>query len=155
VSADVRNALEAKAKPVKEFTLARYGDEKKMSLSDYRGKVVLLNFWYPFCGPCRGENPELQMVLAKYGPDNFVILAVNVHPEEDKFVLPYINGNKFGFIPLRGNLEFAEKEFQARGMPTNFLIDPQGRMVFKPGIIRGDEVRKLELQIEALLPRAN
>lgn len=155
VKADVEKALESKAKPVKDFTLERYDTGEKVSLSDYRGKVVLLNFWYPFCGPCRGENPDLQKALTKYGSDGFVILAVNVHPEEDKFVMPYIKGNKFDFIPLRGNMEFAEKEFQARGMPTNFLIDPQGRIVFKPSVIRGDELRKLELQIEALLPRNN
>jgi thiol-disulfide isomerase/thioredoxin len=152
VSADVRRLLEAKAKPVKDFTFIGYGDVKQVSLSDYRGKVVLLNFWYPFCGPCRGENPELQKVLEKYGPDKFVILAVNVHPEEDKYVLPYIRGNKFGFIPLRSNLEFAAKEFQAIGMPTNFLIDPEGRIVFEPGITQGKKVRTLELQIEELLP---
>lgn len=155
VNADVRGSLEAKAKQVKDFSFTKYGDEKQVSLSDYRGKVVLLNFWYPFCGPCRGENPQLQKILEKYS-DKFVILAANVHPQEDKFVLPYITGNKFDFIPLRSNLEFAEKEFQARGFPTNILIDPQGRMVFKPRGIRGaDEVRKLELQIEALLQRGD
>ena len=155
ISAEVQRLLEAKAKPVKDFSFPRYGDEKQVSLSDYRGKVVLLNFWYPFCGPCRGENPELQKVLDKYGPDKFVILAVNVHPEEDKYVLPYIKGNNFGFIPLRSNLEFAAKEFQAIGMPTNFLIDVQGRVVFQPRVIQVDKLRTLELQIEALLPRLN
>jgi thiol-disulfide isomerase/thioredoxin len=152
VSAEVRLALEARAKPVKDFSFARYGDEKQVSLSDYRGKVVLLNFWYPFCGPCRGENPELQRILEKYGSHNFVILAVNVHPEEDKYVLPYLNGNKFGFVPLRSNLEFAAKEFQAIGMPSNFVLDQKGRIVFQPRVIQGDKVRTLELQIEALLP---
>ena len=152
VRADVRNALEAKARPAKDFSLARYGDEKQVKLSDYRGKVVLLNFWYPYCGPCRGEFPDLQKVLEKYGPDRFVILSVNVHPEEDSYVLPYMNGKKWGFVPLRSNTEFAEKEFGASGYPTNLLIDTEGRIVFKPGVIRGDDVRKLELQIEALLP---
>ena len=155
VDADVRNSLNAKAKPVKDFSFARYGDGKQVSLSDYRGKVVLLNFWYPFCGPCRGENPNLQKVLEKY-KDKFVILAVNVHPDEGKYVLPYTNGNRFGFVPLKSNMEFAEKEFQARGMPSNFLIDPEGRIVYKPGVTQGqDEVRKLELQIESLLPQSN
>jgi thiol-disulfide isomerase/thioredoxin len=155
VRADVRQALEAKAKPVKDFSFPRYGDEKQVKLSDYRGKVVLLNFWYPYCGPCRGEFPELQKVSEKYGPDRFVILAVNVHPEEDDYVLPYMKGKKWGFVPLRGNVEFAEKELGANGYPTNLLIDTEGRIVFKPGVIRGDEVRKLELQIEALLPRGD
>ena len=117
--------------------------------------MVLLNFCYPLCGPWRGENPNLQKVLEKY-KDKFVILAVNVHPDEGKYVLPYTNGNRFGFVPLKSNMEFAEKEFQARGMPSNFLIDPEGRIVYKPGVTQGqDEVRKLELQIESLLPQSN
>jgi hypothetical protein len=65
-----------------------------------------------------------------------------------------MKGKKWGFVPLRGNVEFAEKEFGASGYPTNVLIDTEGRIVFKPGVIRGDEVRKLELQIEALLSGA-
>lgn len=67
INSDVLSKLEARAKPVKDFTLTQYGTEKPVTLSDYRGKVVLLNFWYPFCGPCRGENPELQKILKKYG----------------------------------------------------------------------------------------
>lgn len=152
INSDVLGKLEARAKPVKDFTLTRYGTEKPVTLSDYRGKVVLLNFWYPFCGPCRGENPELQKILKKYG-DKFVILAVNAHPEEDKFVLPYIRGNKFDFIPLRGSREFAEKEFGVGGMPANFLIDQTGRILYTPGVVRGEAARSLELQIETLLQR--
>lgn len=154
VEADIWQRVEAQAKPAKDFTLARYGDEKPISLSDYRGKVVLLNFWYPFCGPCRGENPHLQKLLTKFGPDKFVILAVNVYPTEDQFVLPYIRGNKFGFVPLHGNEEFAEEEFGARGYPTNVLIDQQGRIAGKPGVLRGeDSLRTFELQVQLMLSR--
>ena len=57
VDADIWKLVEAKATPAKEFTFPRYGDEKKISLADYRGRVVMINLWYPFCGPCRGEAP--------------------------------------------------------------------------------------------------
>jgi thiol-disulfide isomerase/thioredoxin len=154
INADLWRELDAVAKPANEFTLAHYGDEKKQSLSDYRGKVVLLNFWYPFCGPCRGENPTLQKVLRKFKSDQFVMLAINVHPEEDAFVLPYLKGNKFDFIPLRGSAEFAAKEYNAIGMPTNFLIDQQGRIIFKPGVVRGEDGEEtLELQVKMLIER--
>ena len=154
VDADVWRVVEAKATPAKDFTFPRYGDEKKVSLADYRGRIVLLNLWYPFCGPCRGEAPYLQKILKKYGPDNFVILAVNVHPNEDQFVLPYLKGNAYSFIPLRSDLEWASRDYKARGYPANYLIDQQGRIVAKPGVVRGAESqRKLELQIEALLSR--
>ena len=153
VEAGIRALLEANASTPAPFTLPHYGDEQPTSLADYRGKVVLLNFWYPFCGPCRGEAPFLQKVLEKYGPRGFVILSPNVHPAEDQFVLPYLKGYGYGFIPLRASQEFAEKQYNARGMPANFLIDREGRILFKPSVIRGANAqRTLELQVEALLP---
>ena len=150
--AEIREVLEEDAEEIKDYSFERYDNGEWVSLSDFRGKVVLLNFWYPFCGPCRGENPELQKVLEKYGPEGFEILALNVHPEEDEFVLPYATGNGFDFIQLRSDLEFAQAEFQARGMPTNFLLDIEGRKVLRLPPISGTRVRTLELQIEALLP---
>ena len=152
IRADIRDVLEEGAEEIKDYSFERYDNGEQVSLSDFKGKVVLLNFWYPFCGPCRGENPELQKVLEKYGPEGFEILALNVHPEEDEFVLPYATGNGFDFIQLRSNMEFAQAEFQARGMPTNFLLDIQGRKVLRLPPISGTQVRTLELQIESLLP---
>lgn len=152
IRAEIRDVLEEGAEGIKDYSFERYDNGEWVSLSDFRGKVVLLNFWYPFCGPCRGENPELQKVLEKYGPEGFEILALNVHPEEDEFVLPYATGNGFDFIQLRSDMEFAQAEFQARGMPTNFLLDIEGRKVLKLPPIMGTSVRTLELQIESLLP---
>ncbi|MCY3606066.1 MAG: redoxin domain-containing protein [Gammaproteobacteria bacterium] len=152
VRADIRAVLDEGAEELEDYSFERYDNGERVSLSDFRGKVVLLNFWYPFCGPCRGENPELQKVLEKYGPEGFEILALNVHPEEDEFVLPYANGNGFDFIQLRSDMEFAQSEFQARGMPTNFLLDIEGRKVLRLPPIAGTQVRTLELQIESLLP---
>jgi thiol-disulfide isomerase/thioredoxin/Tfp pilus assembly protein PilF len=152
VDGDVREALEKTAKPSHEFSLPIYGAGRKISIAEYKGKVVLLNFWYPFCGPCRGEFPYLQNILDKYGPKGFVILSINVHPEEDQFVLPYIRNRKWGFVPVKADEDFASKNYQARGYPTNFLLDQQGRIIYKPGVIRGlDAQRSMEIQIETLL----
>ena len=152
IRAEIRGVLEEDAEKIKDYSFERYDNGEQVTLSDFKGKVVLLNFWYPFCGPCRGENPELQKVLEKYGPEGFEILALNVHPEEDEFVLPYATGNGFDFIQLRSDMEFAQAEFQARGMPTNFLLDMEGRKVLRLPPISGSRVRTLELQIESLLP---
>ncbi len=142
------------AKPFKEFALAKYTGTGTASLADYRGKVVLVDFWYPTCGPCRGEFPNLQKALDKYGPQGFVILAINVEPPEDDMVLPYLKHNRYGFIPLKSNWDWARENYGVRGAPTNFLIDREGRVVFKPGVIRStDAHRTFELQIEALLQR--
>ena len=155
IDADLWQLREAAAKPAPAFSLPDYPDRKSVSLSDYRGKVVLLNFWYPSCGPCRGEFPTLQRVLDKYRGRGFEILSLNVLPEEQAFVMPYLQKNRFTFRPLETTTEWAEKTYAARGFPTNLLIDADGRIVFKPGIIRSPrEQRTFELQIEALLARA-
>lgn len=152
INADVWAKLEANAKPAADFALPDYPDGKTVRLADYRGQVVLVNFWYPSCGPCRGEFPTLQRVLTKYHDRGFVILALNVFPEEDAFVMPYLTNNHFTFRPLKTDTDWAEKNYGARGFPTNALVDATGRVIFKPGVVRGEqEQRTFELQVEMLL----
>jgi thiol-disulfide isomerase/thioredoxin/Tfp pilus assembly protein PilF len=154
VAADLAQIREAGAKPAPAFTLPDYPDRKNVSLADYRGKVVLINFWYPSCGPCRGEFPTLQRVLEKYKDRGFEILSLNVLPEEHAFVMPYLTKNRFTFHALETTTDWAEKTYNARGYPTNLLVDRKGRIVFRPGIIRSPrEQRTFELQVEALLER--
>ncbi len=152
IEKDLKMLLDAQLKPAKTLKLYNYATGKEVSLEDFRGKVVLLNFWYPYCGPCRGENPTLDRVQRKVGRDKFVILAVNVHPPEDEYVMPYMKGMKFDFVPLRGSSEFAEKEWAARGYPTNYLIDPEGRVGPRVGSVVGaEQERTFELQIRLML----
>ena len=154
MSADMWRGRDEQAKPFKEFALAKYTGTGNATINDYRGKVVLVNFWYPTCGPCRGEFPNLQKALDKYSARGFVILAINLEPPEDDMVLPYLKNNRFGFIPLKSNWEWAKEHYGIRGAPANFLLDQTGRVVFKPGVIRSEEAhRTFELQIEALLAR--
>src|SRR6185436_2884353 len=155
VDGDLWKLREAAAKPAPAFTLPDYPDRKNVSLADYRGHVVLVNFWYPSCGPCRGEFPTMQRVLDKYRDRGFTILSLNVLPGEQAFVMPYLTKNGFTFRPLETDEKWAEATYGARGFPTNVLVDGEGRIVFKPGIIRSPrEQRTFELQIEALLAHA-
>jgi thiol-disulfide isomerase/thioredoxin len=155
VNEDLWSLLDSKAKPAADLDTTRFGDERKILLADFRGKVVLLNFWYPFCGPCRGEFPFLQSILTKYRSKGLVIVSPNVMPAQDALVLPYMNAMHFGFIPVHGSEEWASKAYGARGYPANYLIDQQGRIVYKPGVIRdAGAQRTLELQIEAVLEHA-
>ena len=156
IDADLWERRVASAKPAVAFTLPDYPDRRRVSLADYRGKVVLLNFWYPSCGPCRGEFPTLQRVLDKYRDRGFEILSLNVLPDEHAFVMPYLTKNGFTFHALETDIAWAEHAYAARGFPTNLLVDGDGRIMFKPGIIRSPrEQRTFELQIEALLAAAS
>ena len=149
----IRNANARAATP---FSLMNYSTRKPMSLADFQGRVFLLNFWYPQCGPCRGEFPYIQAVLDKYKSQGFEIVAVNVHPPEDDFVLPLLKGFKLGFIPLKSDDKWAAEAYKVRGEPTNFLIGSDSRIYFGPisPVSSPEAQRTLELQVEALLLQA-
>lgn len=143
----------AAAKPGIPFTLTDYATGKPVSLSDYKGRVVLVNFFYPKCGPCRGEFPYLQMSLEKYQSQGFAILAINGHPPEDSWVMPLIRGWHLGFTPLKGTDEVL-KEYKVRGFPDNFLYGPDGKIYPMPRQVRPATLREFQLQVEALLQLA-
>ncbi len=148
IQADVRTTVLAQAKPAPAFTFEGF-DGTKVSLADYRGKAVLVNFWHPSCAACRAESPFLQQVLRKIGLRNMAVLAVNVRPAEDRYALSYIRGNGYYFTPLHGDAG-------AHDTPSSLLIDAEGRVIAERGAIRGAaDARELELQIEALLSHPN
>ncbi len=78
-------------------------------------------------------------------------MAVNIHPEEDEFVLPFMKSNRYGFVPLKGNSKWATDNYNVRGTPSNFLFDAEGRIIFQPRVHSKDAARKFGLMIESLL----
>lgn len=153
VGSEITAARAEAAKPGIPFTLTDYANGKAVSLNDYKGHVVLVNFWYPKCGPCRGEFPYLQMSLDKYKSQGFEILAINGHPPEDSWVMPLIKGWRLGFIPLKGNDDLL-KAYKVRGFPDNFLYGSDGKIYPMPRQVRPATLREFELQVEALLQQA-
>jgi thiol-disulfide isomerase/thioredoxin/Tfp pilus assembly protein PilF len=153
VTAELASARAAKAKPATPFTLVNLATGKPVTLDAYKGRVVLVNFWYPLCGPCRGEFPFLQAVLEKYRAKGFEILAINGHDPEEHMVMPLLKGWKLDFLPLKGTEEIV-KAYKVRGFPANFLIAPDGSTFYEPPPVSTIAAqRELELQIEALLAR--
>ncbi len=130
-----------------------YTSDKKVALSDYKGKVVLLTFWFPGCGPCRAEFPHFRKRAAKIQGKGIVYLAINVMPIQDDYVLPFLRGTHYSFTPLRGTAEWAAQQYKVPGQPANFLIDGAGRIVFSNFLINGNNERMLELMIASMLTR--
>lgn len=153
VDADVNAQRSSVAKPGRPFSLTDYATGKPVSLADYKGRVVLVNFWYPMCGPCRGEFPYIQMALDKYKDRGFAVLAINGHPPEDDWVLPLIRGWRLGFTPLKSTEEVL-KAYKVHGFPDNFLYGADGRVYPMPPQVRPQTLEEFELQIEGLLAQA-
>jgi thiol-disulfide isomerase/thioredoxin len=146
LDADVLKVREANAKPAPPFSLPGY-DSNSISLADFKGRVTLLNFWFPECGPCHEEFPYIQKVLDKYKDQGFAIVAVNVQPDQDTLVMPLLKGYKLGFIPAKAD-DKIEIAYGVHGAPTSFLIGPDGRIWYRMGpVFDAAKQHTLELQI--------
>ena len=151
---DVWKKRDATTKPAPAFALGLYTRDAKARLSDYAGKVVLLTFWFPGCGPCRGEFPHFENVLRKFTGKDVAYLGINVDRKQDDYVVPFMKGTRYSFTPLKGDgLVEKPDAYNARGCPTNFLIDQNGRIVYRGFMIHGDNEILLQRMIESLLER--
>jgi thiol-disulfide isomerase/thioredoxin len=152
INADILKARDANAKVATAFTFDQYLKNGKASLSDYRGKVVLLTYWFPGCGPCRGEFPHFQDVVNKFKGKDLVYIGLNIAPEQDEYVVPFMKSSGYSFIPLRVDPKWEKGNLDNRNAaPVNFLIDKEGRIVFSNFRISEANERTLELMIGSLL----
>ncbi len=143
-------------KPAIDFALKGL-DGKTVKLSELRGKVVVLDFWATWCGPCVASFPSLQKVYDKYKEHpNVVILAINTWEnkkgaEREELVRSFIEKNKYTF-PVLFDEGFVEK-YGVEGIPTKFIIDQKGMIQFKDIGFGGAQemIDKMELQFEMLL----
>ena len=147
----------AEGKPEPDLKLKDL-DGKDVSLSDYRGKVVFLNFWATWCDPCRVEIPWLIDMQAKYASRGFTVVGVAMDDEGKSAVAPFIAKERFdvngqqlpmGYPILLGTDEAADKFGGVLGYPTSFLISRDGKVVAKfQGLKSSDELRKaIEAQL--------
>jgi len=151
VQEDVKALRYSAATMAPLFNLGLYTSNGKLNLADLKGKVVLLTFWFPGCGPCRGEFPHFQAVMNGYKDNPKVaFVGINVAPGQDPYVMPFLRNTKYTFIPLHGT-EAEEKAYKVQGEPENFLIDQNGKIMFNDFMIEGNNHRTLELMINSLL----
>ncbi len=120
---------EPKAAPA--FTLQDM-DEEPHALAQYRGKVILLNFWATWCPPCRREMPSMERLYQMLKGDGFVVLAVNQWEEPDH-VFAYIGQlDTDPTFPILFDAESqVAKAYGVKGLPTTFLLDKEGRIRYR------------------------
>src|SRR5579883_39505 len=103
----------------------------KAHLSDYRGKIVVLDFWASWCGPCNEAMPGLQGVLNQYKKD-IVVLALNVW-DTPSAASSWINSHNYTFTfardPIKQGPGSISDAYQVEGIPTTYVINPSGKIV--------------------------
>ncbi len=128
-AADAGNAQES-LKPAPTFELPDING-KKVSLADFKGKVVLINFWATWCGPCKAEMPSLNNLYAAFKNEGFVVLAVSIDPSE-KPVRSFVAEKGLTFpVLMDPEKEVYFDQYAAFAMPTSFLIDRKGMIAEK------------------------
>lgn len=120
-----------------------------MTLSDYRGKVVLLNFWATWCGPCQMEIPWFIQFQQQYKNKGFEVVGVSMDDDGWNAVKPYIAEKKVNYRIVLGNDSVAQVYGGIDSLPTTFVIDRDGKIeATHIGLINRDEYQK---EIEGLL----
>lgn len=124
---------------------------KTVNIKDYRGRVVLINFWATWCPPCRAEMPSMQRLKEKMAGKPFVILAVDMGEAED-VVRAYIREIKTDFTVLMDRDGHALKAWKVFAFPTSYVVDTQGKIRYGLfGAIEWDEADTVA-KITRLLP---
>jgi peroxiredoxin len=138
--------------PAEDFQLADLAG-KTQSLSQYRGKVVLLNFWATWCKPCTTEMPAMQATFDKLHDKGFVVLAINELEDEAK-VKEHIKqyGHTFPVLMDRDNK--VANQFGVFGLPVSVFIDENGivQEYLKGGLLTEDKIVRTIQHIQSNKP---
>lgn len=113
-------------KSAPDFVLTDLND-KSQKLSDFRGRVVFLNFWATWCKPCREEMPSMEVLHKNFAKDGLVVLAVSIdRVTTTKDISPFIKGMNLTFPVLIDSWGKTDKPYKRMGVPETFIIDQQG-----------------------------
>jgi cytochrome c biogenesis protein CcmG/thiol:disulfide interchange protein DsbE len=116
---------------------------QRVRLRDYRGKVVVLNFWATWCGPCKVEMPWFMQFEKQYRDQGFSVLGVSMDDDGWKSVRPYITAQKINYRVVVGDEPLTKLYGGVEALPTTFLIDREGRIAYThTGLVGKDDYEK-------------
>jgi thiol-disulfide isomerase/thioredoxin len=99
-----------------------------VTLADFKGKVVLINFWATWCGPCEAEIPWFIEFEKKYKDQGFAVLGVSMDDDGWKSVRPYIASHKINYRIMIGSEVVSQQFGEIESLPTSFVLDREGRI---------------------------
>jgi len=142
----------SRAEPAPKWNLQDLSG-KSVKLSDYKGKIVILDFWATWCPPCRAEIPHFIELQAEYGKRGLVVIGVSMDEDGVRSVASFAKRNDIDYPIVMGNQEVADKYGGVEFLPTTFVIDPKCNIVGKHQCLTDKSV--FERAIKKLLPEVS
>jgi thiol-disulfide isomerase/thioredoxin len=139
--------------PAPDFKLETI-DGKPLTLAAYKGKVVLLNFWATWCGPCRAEIPDLIALQDKYR-DRLQILGLVVDDDDQDAIKSFVSDSRINYPVALATNEIRLQYGGIAALPTSFVIDPGGRIVQKHEGLRDPVLYETEIRAQLGLSIGN
>jgi peroxiredoxin len=151
-AADAFALKRMKGEPAASDFVLKDLDGKPFRLSDFRGKLVLLNFWATWCPTCARERPALERLYQTYRSRGFVILAVSIDRSRPENVKAFVKESRMSFPVLHDPDDRVSPDYWVQGIPTSVLVTPKGAVAYR--VVGeydwdGPEMRQV---IEGLLP---
>lgn len=130
------------SRPAPDFTL-NDANGSKVRLTDWRGKVVILNFWATWCGPCKVEIPWFTEFQKTYQAQGFTVLGVSMDEDGWRVVKPYMAAERINYPVLLGNEEVNMLYGGIEALPTTLVIGRDGKVAYlHAGLISRSEYQK-------------
>lgn len=119
-----KGIIESQARPAPALTLSDM-DGQTQSLNDYRGKWVFVHFWASWCGPCRKEMPHIQKLVNLMSTQDLAFMIINTAETEDT-IFTFLSAIAPDLRSLLDHDGLKTEEWQPRGLPATYLVDPTG-----------------------------
>jgi thiol-disulfide isomerase/thioredoxin len=113
----------------RDFTVQAISDSKKVKLSDFKGKVVLVDFWATWCGPCRMIMPTVDNLYKKYKSEGFDVVAIS--REDPATITGFLKEENYSYPFYQDFAGLAEQAYAVDAIPMTMVIDREGRLIYQ------------------------
>lgn len=142
-AASAQDTTEKEFKEAPNFTLETM-EGNSFTLSDYKGKVVVLNFWATWCAPCRKEIPDFMELHEEMKDDGVIFAGISLDEEGWEKVRPYANDMEINYPIMVDNGSVAQQYGPIRSIPTTFILNKKGQVEYvAPGMLTKEKLQPI------------